>query len=403
LCHEQGAAAAGICKQSSFCIIKLLSTIDEFQKVFVHRSARDLQKKWKTHVKDQLYLGGGKLFAFISRLDKKFLTVNWETHGNGASNPNDFLTQQKDAWAEFWSPEDPHLIHQVSQNYRDLRKAVLEQDSYTVFDEDRLDKSLRGYKKDTLGGDFWKPSELRFLPPPAKRSISNACEFAINAVAMPHQIIISLNALLGKPGNGCRTVCKTPVLYRMILRADESVRTWELENAQSYDTAKVGSSALLAALKRNLKAEVAKWLGQEFASIFNAYEKCFDTLDLNVLMEEAIYSGFPLDQLAFSLQQHMAPRVLQSNGVSSQPIIINRSILAGCKNSVPFTRAYSQRDMMNLTKEHPEGNTQVYVDDTSMHAVGECSQDMSRCYRLSPASHEVFQASSSQIEAQTFP
>jgi hypothetical protein len=137
-----------------FVLSKLLNTIDEFQKVFVHRSARDLQKKWKTHVKDQLYLGGGKLFAFISRLDKKFLTVNWETHGNGASNPNDFLTQQKDAWAEFWSPEDPHLIHQVSQNYRDLRKAVLEQDSYTVFDEDRLDKSLRGYKKDTLGGDF---------------------------------------------------------------------------------------------------------------------------------------------------------------------------------------------------------------------------------------------------------
>ena len=41
-----------------------------------------------------------------------------------------------------------------------------------------------------------------------------------------------------------------------------------------------------------------------------------DTLDLNVLMEEAIHSGFPLDQLAFSLQQHMAPRVLQSCGVS---------------------------------------------------------------------------------------
>ena len=59
----------------------------------------------------------------------------------------------------------------------------------------------------------------------------------------------------------------------MILRVDETVRKWEIENAQPYDTATVGSSALLAALRRNLKAEVAKWLGKEFASIFNDYEK----------------------------------------------------------------------------------------------------------------------------------
>jgi hypothetical protein len=111
---------------------------------------------------------------------------------------------------------------------------------------------------------------------------------------MPHQLLISLNALLGKPGNGCRTVCKTPVLYRMILRIDETVRKCKIENAQAYDTAKVGSSALLAALKRNLKAEVAKWLGQEFASMFNDYEKFFNTLDLNVSMEDAIHFGFPL-------------------------------------------------------------------------------------------------------------
>ena len=68
----------------------------------------------------------------------------------------------------------------------------------------------------------------------------------------------------------------------------------ETRHVQSYDTAKVGSSALLAALERNLKAEVAKWLGQKFASIFNDYAQFVDTLNINGLMEEAIYAvSFP--------------------------------------------------------------------------------------------------------------
>ena len=116
-------------------------------------------------------------------------------------------------------------------------------------------------------------------------------------------------------------------MYRMTLRGNASVREWELENIQDYDKATVGASALLAALRRNLRAELAFWLGEQFVSVLNDYEKNFDTLDLSVLMEGAVYTDFPLAPLAFSLQQHMAPRVLQANGGSSKPIQINKSIL----------------------------------------------------------------------------
>ncbi len=69
---------------------------------------------------------------------------------------------------------------------------------------------------------------------------------------MFHQWLLSLNALIGKPNKECRTVAKTPMLYRMALRADTAVRQWEIDNKQSYDTATIGSSALRAALARNL-------------------------------------------------------------------------------------------------------------------------------------------------------
>ena len=160
------------------------------------------------------------------------------------------------------------------------------------------------------------------------------------------------------------------------MRADQQVRQWELDNKQSYDTASVGSSALLAALSRNLAAEVAHWLGLEFASIFNDYEKYFDSMDLETLFVEAVMIGFPLAPLVFAMQQHMAPRILTVNGCSSKPININASIIAGCKISVPATRLYPLRHLKPLVELHPEANTSVFVDDTSMSCAGNTYEEI---------------------------
>ena len=96
----------------------------------------------------------------------------------------------------------------------------------------------------------------------------------------------------------------------------------------------------MAALKRNLSAETAFWLGEEFAAIFNDFEKYFDALDVETVIDEAVATNFPISQLAFSLLQHVAPRVLQVRGCSSKSVQVNASILAGRKFSVPITRMY---------------------------------------------------------------
>ena len=93
-------------------------------------------------------------------------------------------------------------------------------------------------------------------------------------------------------------------------------------------------------------------------------------------MVEAIHTDFPLGQMAFALQQHMAPRVLQASGASSPPINVNKSILAGCKYSVAMTRVYAMRNYIALDKQHEDANTDLFVDDTSMHASGETCQEV---------------------------
>ena len=87
-----------------------------------------------------------------------------------------------------------------------------------------LDSSLNVYNKETIGSDIWKPSEIRGSPMICKDHLSSTVQRPLRAVSMPHQLLRPLNALLGKPNEKLRTVCKTPVLYRVTLRNNESVR-----------------------------------------------------------------------------------------------------------------------------------------------------------------------------------
>ena len=52
-------------------------------------------------------------------------------------------------------------------------------------------------------------------------------EKPLQKTAQQIQNLINLNAVLGKPAAGTRTICKTPMLYRMTLRGRSEVAEWE--------------------------------------------------------------------------------------------------------------------------------------------------------------------------------
>ncbi len=106
----------------------------------------------------------------------------------------------------------------------------------------------------------------------------------------------------------------------------------------------------------------------------------FDTIDIEVLLEEAMAADFPPADLCLALQQHLAPRVIQANGFSAKPMTIVKSILAGCKHSVALTRAYLRRVISSIRLGHPECNPKVFVDDITMFA---------RAYRLAEAVGQI--------------
>ena len=273
-------------------------------------------------------------------------------------------------WTKFWAPGTPDEEEVEHDNIHTLltglrQHALLEPPDPPVTPS-CYNSALKVYRNDTKGSDNWTSSELKALPDHSKSELSNALNNAHLNIAQPHQHLIGLHSCLGKPSNDIRTICKTPMLYRMMCRIDRSIKNWEKLHAQSYDSANAGSSAARSALFRNLSSEIAMWLGKPSAAVFNDYHKFFDTIDIPTLVSQAIHTQSPMRELAFAIQQHLAPRVIQVSGFCSKPTKVYKSILPGCKHAVAFTRTLLMNLMTSIVSSHEDVDTHVHVDDTAM-------------------------------------
>ena len=95
----------------------------------------------------------------------------------------------------------------------------------------------------------------------------------------------------------------------------------------------------------------------------------FYTIDIPTHLVEAVKTGFPPSVLAFLLQQHLAARVIQGQGVTSEIMCTVKGIVARCRSSVALTRSYLKRSIRDIDRKYPEANTNIYVDDSCMQAV----------------------------------
>ena len=73
---------------------------------------------------------------------------------------------------------------------------------------------------------------------------------------------------------------------------------------------------------------------------------------------------------AMALQQHMAPRSLKCSGFTLPPVQVDRSILAGCLHSVPFTRCVMKPIIKPVATDFKTVKTSIFVDDTTMQTIG---------------------------------
>ena len=134
-------------------------------------------------------------------------------HGNSSES---FLEIQCEVFGKFWHPSmfenSSFLLLQRLKDFREHATIDIDASEHTPANYKR---AIHKYHKDSAGSDMWTNTLLRKMPDVVISSIVDACASSYLKVALPHQSLVSLNPVLGKPGRGIRTICKTRMLYRM--------------------------------------------------------------------------------------------------------------------------------------------------------------------------------------------
>ena len=80
-------------------------------------------------MRDQLSLGGGKLFKYISSEEKAFLNVTLTDFPQFENSPQAFLEDQKSTWAKYWTAVE--LQASTKAAFEHLRFQAMAQPPYT--------------------------------------------------------------------------------------------------------------------------------------------------------------------------------------------------------------------------------------------------------------------------------
>ena len=87
-------------------------------------------------------------------------------------------------------------------------------------------------------------------------------------------------------------------------------------------------------------------------------------------MPKAIGLGYPPGFLYLGAIMHRAARVLKAEGTFSEPLVVTRSILAGCTQSVDWTRAFLYDLLDQVHKDHRPVQVRSFVDDLALRVQG---------------------------------
>lgn len=287
-------------------------------------------------------------------------------------HPGLAMEARADEWTARWSVEGGVLSDSLDRSLVKLQHLAKEEaaitDPLSVQQVIEADKSLK--KTSSLGADWVAAGTFTDLPPAGQQQITDLMNATVSSVQLAVQGLFNLMAVIPKPV-GERLVAKMPMHLRVMFKARRwHIAEWESAHSQFWDSAIAGSSALRAALLRSYKLERATALGAAAAAALVDIEKCYDSLDPELLVDCLLELGFPPLSLFLHLMVHWAPRVIQHRGVASRIIAVTRSILAGCTSSGTIAKGYLYKMCEAMHNKLPMVKLSTYVDDLVLWVIG---------------------------------
>jgi len=188
-----------------------------------------------------------------------------------------------------------------------------------------------------------------------------------SSLQWPAQALLNLVAIKGKEGGGDRPITLTASIYRVWSRLRKChVQDFDQKKAGHWDAAIRGSSALRTTIMRELLNEGAVKNNMFVTQLGWDLAKFYDHIDPAKVAEKGLQLGYSAKIMYLGLLVHKAARVLVQDQACSLPRLPDKSVIAGCFQSVSWSRIYLYEVLDAAHKVSPLGTLSSWVDDVPM-------------------------------------
>ncbi len=164
-----------------------------------------------------------------------------------------------------------------------------------------------------------------------------------------------------------------PSLYRMWAKARRGdAVAWEQEHPRGYFASTAGSSPIDAVWAQAARQEAGAANGEVAGMVLEDLASFYETIDRNLLAQEADALNFPQEIIRASLAAYGAPRMIALHGRLAKEVPPRKGVVAGCAFATTYVKVVMQRALGRAAKDFPDSVAlDTYIDDIALSAVGE--------------------------------
>ena len=225
------------------------------------------------------------------------------------------------------------------------------------------------------GLDAWSPADLRALPRAAYDDLALVLDQIEAEGKWPQGLRGAIVALLPKKADHAplaqRPICLLPLIYRLWAAARGALlKEWFREHGHASAWGQgAGRGADTAAWVGAVEAEIAAAQGDAAYGLFVDCEKCYDHVDLDLLVREGVQHGVSR-LVAIAVAQYSSSRMVRWAGAVGREVWPTSGIPAGCPLANGLLHLFLWRAMRRTAGDIAPGRLRTYVDDWRILVTG---------------------------------
>ena len=247
----------------------------------------------------------------------------------------------------------------------------------TICGKDIIDAAKKFKRTTGLGADSFNPRWLCMLSDGLVQGFAGLLGAIERVGAWPAVMQTVLIAQIPKSDGGRRPIGLLPTLVRVWEKVRKPiVSQWRATIHRSYNYADRGKSAQAAAWKQALHAEAAAASGGFSVAGLVDLTKAFEMVRLDLVWAVGLKLHCPPEILRLELEAFAMARRLTMLGVVTEPVLTLSAVLAGGAFATDALFLLMVGPCDRLLVEHPGIEPCLFVDDLTLHAMGQREADV---------------------------